>query len=73
MKLFYDEATDTLDIRFREAEVSESQELAPGIILDLDPAGEPISLEILRASKRVDLDEKVLFSRSIPTGMAKTG
>ena len=54
MKATYDTTTDTLSIVFRaDANVTESDEDKPGIILDYDEQGNLISLEILDASKRV--------------------
>ena len=49
------------------------RELAPGIIMDLDPAGEPVSISRYCVRRRVNLSEKLLFSRSISMGISKTG
>jgi uncharacterized protein YuzE len=54
MKATYDARTDTLSIILKpEAEVAESDEDKPGVILDYDEQGNLVSLEILDASKRV--------------------
>jgi uncharacterized protein YuzE len=54
MKATYDARTDTLSIILRpDAQVAESDEDKPGIILDYDEQGNLVSLEILDASKRV--------------------
>ena len=54
MKATYDASTDTLSIILRmNVAVAESDEDKPGIILDYDEHGNPVSLEILDASKRV--------------------
>jgi len=66
MKVIYDEQTDTMDIVFKDADVAESEELSPGIILDLDDHGEPVGIEILRASERIEIGSKLEFLRTIP-------
>jgi uncharacterized protein YuzE len=54
MKATYDAGTDTLSIILKpDAQVAESDEDKPGIILDYDEEGNLVSLEILDASKRV--------------------
>lgn len=54
MKATYDARTDTLSIILKaDAAVIESDEDKPGVILDYDEEGNPVSLEILDASKRV--------------------
>jgi uncharacterized protein YuzE len=62
MKVNYDVETDTLTIIFREANVSESDEEKPGLILDYDSDGEIIGLELLDASKRVADPRRVQFT-----------
>ncbi|HEX3524468.1 MAG TPA: DUF2283 domain-containing protein [Stellaceae bacterium] len=54
MKATYDARTDTLSIILKpDAQVAESDEDKPGVILDYDEQGNLVSLEILDASKRV--------------------
>jgi uncharacterized protein YuzE len=54
MKATYDARTDTLSIILKpDAQVAESDEVKPGVILDYDEQGDLVSLEILDASKRV--------------------
>lgn len=54
MKVTYDMRTDTLRIILKpDTQIAESNEDKPGIILDYDEEGNPVSLEILDASKRV--------------------
>jgi len=62
MKVTYDPRTDTLNVTLREdAQVAESDEDKPGVILDYDSDGNLVSLEILDASKRVTDARKVEF------------
>jgi uncharacterized protein YuzE len=52
MKLSIDEVADALHLQLVDAEVVESEEVAPGIIVDYDAAGEIVGLEVLHLSKR---------------------
>lgn len=52
MKAKYDKEVDVLIILISEAEIVESDESKPGIILDYDQAGNIVRIEILDASKR---------------------
>ncbi len=62
MKVSYDPRTDTLSVILRDdAEVAESDEDKPGVILDYDAKGNLVSLEILDASKRVTETRKIEF------------
>jgi uncharacterized protein YuzE len=62
MKATYDARTDTLSIILKpDAQVAESDEDKPGVILDYDQDGNLISLEILDASKRVGDTRRIEF------------
>ena len=61
MKVIYDRKTDTLSVIFSETFVAESDEDKPGIILDYDDAGSLVSLEILDASRRVSMPERIEY------------
>ena len=62
MKATYDARTDTLSIILKlDAEVAESDEAKPGVILDYDKDGNLISLEILDASKRIGETRRIEF------------
>ncbi len=53
MKADYDSQVDVLSVIFSDAQVEESDEVKPGVILDYDVAGNVVGLEILDASRRV--------------------
>jgi uncharacterized protein YuzE len=54
MKITYDTVTDILTVVLRDAPARISEEEKSGVILDDDPDGRLIALEILDASARVD-------------------
>jgi uncharacterized protein YuzE len=62
VKITYDEATDTLTVVLKDAQVVESDENKRGIILDFDADGDVIGLEILDASARVTDPRQVEFT-----------
>jgi uncharacterized protein YuzE len=68
MKVIYDQSADTLTIIFAETPVAESDEDKPGVILDYDDKGNLVSLEILDASKRVNVPSKIEYQVSPAAG-----
>lgn len=54
MRVKYDQDVDVLTIWFSEAEVEESDENKPGVILDYDKTGKIVGIEILNASKQIE-------------------
>ena len=64
MKVIYDRETDTLTIILTESTVVESDEDKPGVILDYDATGNLISLEILDASRRVMVPNRIEYQVS---------
>lgn len=54
MKLQYDREADALIILLRDADIQESDELRPGIIVDLAANGDVVRLEILDASRQIE-------------------
>lgn len=62
MKASYDPKTDTLSFILKEnAQIAESDEDKPGVILDYDERGDLVSMEILDASRRVTEAQKMEF------------
>ena len=53
MKVTYDAEVDILRIILSDAEIEESDEEKPGVILDYDKHGNVVGLEVLSASTRV--------------------
>ena len=53
MKFSYDPKADALYIRLNEGTIDETDEVFPGIMLDVDIEGNPVGLEILNASKKL--------------------
>jgi uncharacterized protein YuzE len=49
----YDKTADALYIRFAETAVVESEEVRPGVMIDLDSEGRIVGVEILDASRQV--------------------
>ncbi len=64
VRVNYDTRTDTLTITFRQGAVSRSEELAPGIFVELDALGNVVSMELLEASKRADNPKAMEFAVS---------
>ena len=59
MKVEYDPEADAAYIKLTEADVAESEEVKPGIILDYDAQERVVGIEILYVSKRrpdIDLE-----------------
>jgi uncharacterized protein YuzE len=52
MKVTYDAEVDILRIILSDAEIEESDEDKPGVILDYDKDGNIVGLEVLNASQR---------------------
>lgn len=53
MRFRYDPEVDALYIRFKEGEIAETDEVSPGVMLDVDAEGKPLGLEILGASQKL--------------------
>ncbi|BAF34717.1 hypothetical protein APE_0275a [Aeropyrum pernix K1] len=60
IRLKYDRSSDALYIRVKESRIVDSEEIAPGIIVDYDEHGEIVGIEILGFSKKkIDLHRLV--------------
>ncbi len=49
MKATYDEESDAFYVRFSNSNITESEEVRPGLILDFDAEGRIVSIELLDA------------------------
>ena len=57
MDIRYDQESDALYVRFKQNKYSESDEINNNIILDFDKDRNVIGIEILGASRYLDIDE----------------
>lgn len=55
MKFHYYPETDSLYIELSDEQSTDSQEIKPGIVLDLDKEGNLVGLDIDQASKKINL------------------
>ena len=55
MKLHYYAETDSLYIELKKTPGTETREVAPGLIVDLDAKGDVVGFDIDGASRRFDL------------------
>ncbi len=53
MRTVYDSDADALYVRFADAPVVESEEVADGVVLDFDAEGRIVAIEVLDASKHL--------------------
>jgi len=54
MKLKVDQAVDALYLTIDDSPVVESQEVAPGVVLDFNARGEVVGIEVLGLSNRAE-------------------
>ena len=52
MKLHVDKEADALYLRLDDSKIIESEEIAPGVIVDFDAKNRPVGVEVLYLSKR---------------------
>lgn len=60
MKVSYFEDTDTLYIKFRDADIVESRDLDENTILDVDAKGNVCAITFEHASQRTDVSHLVV-------------
>lgn len=65
MTFKYDKATDSLVIVLRSSEIDDSEEIRPGVIADFDMDGSLVSIEILNASKKVEVLNQIEYSEPV--------
>ncbi|MCL5991513.1 MAG: DUF2283 domain-containing protein [Bacteroidetes bacterium] len=61
MKIKYDKEVDVINIQLSEAEIVETDEDKPGVIIDYDKNGNIVEIEILNASKNTSHPTKVEY------------
>ena len=67
MKLKVDREADALYFTLRDGPASETEEVAPGIIVDYDEKGQAVGIEMLHLSKRAPgADIQRLLFESVP-------
>ncbi len=59
VRLHYDAKTDAAYLRFSGESVVESEEVAPGVVLDYDAEGRMVGMEVLRAREHLPADALV--------------
>ncbi len=61
MNIKFDKETDVVYLRFSDAEIAESDEEKPGIIIDYDKNGNIVGIEILDASKKMNKPGSLVY------------
>ncbi|HVM60080.1 MAG TPA: DUF2283 domain-containing protein [Verrucomicrobiae bacterium] len=56
MKLKIDREADALYLRFDDSRIIESEQVAPGVIVDFDSKSRVVGVEVLNVSKRAPVD-----------------
>ena len=71
MKLHYDPDTDSLSIDFNANPGADAQEIADGMVVDVDADGRPVGIDIQHASQTLDLS--ILETHALPAHTLKLG
>ncbi len=69
IRISYDKVADALYIKLKEDRVVDSDEVAPGVIIDFNEKGEIVGIEVLGFSRR-DIDLKKLIMEGPETLVA---
>jgi len=73
LKLHYYEETDSLYIDLSEKPGIESEEVAPGVVLDFDADGHLVGIDVDHASKVLDLSRVEVQALPFPSVSMKAG
>ena len=65
MKIIYDPEVDVLRILFSNAEIAESDEDKPGVIIDYDKDGNMVGMEVLDASRHIEKPQSVEYAVAV--------
>ena len=72
MKIEFSKDADALYIYFREIEVTRSQDIPDGVVVDFDDEGQIVGIEILDVSSRLSLaDLSNVSIENLPAEMAE--
>ena len=61
MNIKFDKEADAIYLRFTDAEIAESDEDKPGIVIDYDKDGNIVGIEVLEASKKMGKPGSVVY------------
>ncbi len=61
MNIKFDKETDIVYLRFSDADIAESDEEKPGIIIDYDKDGNIVGIELLEASKKMEKPGSLVY------------
>jgi len=70
MRLHVDKDADALYLRLDDSKIIESEEIAPGVIVDYDRKNAVVGVEVLHLSKRVAKSKARKYPRHSATAMA---
>jgi uncharacterized protein YuzE len=65
MKVYYDDEVDALYLELGEGQPTGVTELTDGVNLDVTPDGRLLGIEVLHASRRLDLDTVLSYSLEV--------
>jgi uncharacterized protein YuzE len=71
MKVTYDPEVDVPRILFRDAQIEESDEDKPGVIIDYDKGGNIVGLAVLNASRRIENPRGVDYTVTAPAPLER--